>query len=217
MSADQSVTATFATNGTGTAIAAGYEHTCAVVSTGHVECWAATYSAGSQRHHDQLRHAGRNFGHHRGHPVDRRQPPPLRAAVHRPRRLLGLQRIRPAGNGTTTAQTRRSKCRAYRRHPGGRRLVPHLRAAVHRPRRMLGQQQQRSARQRQRHQLRHAGRVSGVTDAAQVTAGYVHTCALLSTGHVDCWGYNGYGELATAPKRNQTRRSKCRASPTPPR
>jgi alpha-tubulin suppressor-like RCC1 family protein len=44
--------------------------------------------------------------------------------------------------------------------------------------------------------------VSGITNGTQVSAGggtggntYEHSCALLSTGAVDCWGYNAYGEL----------------------
>jgi len=37
--------------------------------------------------------------------------------------------------------------------------------------------------------------VQGISNATEVTVGGVHTCALLSTGHVDCWGENGYGEL----------------------
>jgi alpha-tubulin suppressor-like RCC1 family protein len=40
--------------------------------------------------------------------------------------------------------------------------------------------------------------VSGVTDATQVTAGGAFTCAVLSTGHVECWGVNEYGELGDA-------------------
>ena len=37
--------------------------------------------------------------------------------------------------------------------------------------------------------------VSGITTAAQISAGRDFTCALLTVGTVDCWGYNGYGQL----------------------
>lgn len=37
--------------------------------------------------------------------------------------------------------------------------------------------------------------VSGITDPRQITAGDDQTCAVLSDGGVDCWGYNGDGEL----------------------
>ncbi len=37
--------------------------------------------------------------------------------------------------------------------------------------------------------------VANIADAVQITAGYSDTCALLITGHVDCWGANTVGQL----------------------
>ena len=39
------------------------------------------------------------------------------------------------------------------------------------------------------------GAVLGITDATQITAGGDHTCALLQTGTITCWGENIYGQL----------------------
>ncbi|MDI3290533.1 hypothetical protein [Polyangium sp. 15x6] len=37
--------------------------------------------------------------------------------------------------------------------------------------------------------------ISGITDAVAVATGYEHSCALLSSGEVECWGQNYYGQL----------------------
>jgi alpha-tubulin suppressor-like RCC1 family protein len=37
--------------------------------------------------------------------------------------------------------------------------------------------------------------VSGLADAASVSVGGTHTCAVRKTGEVVCWGANGYGQL----------------------
>ena len=42
---------------------------------------------------------------------------------------------------------------------------------------------------------RAAARVAGVENVSAVAAGARHTCALLATGTIRCWGYNGFGQL----------------------
>ena len=44
------------------------------------------------------------------------------------------------------------------------------------------------------HRLRWT-RLQTAATAVSITAGNYHTCALLNTGAVNCWGYNGTGEL----------------------
>ncbi|HEV3267260.1 MAG TPA: hypothetical protein VGZ68_02550, partial [Acidimicrobiales bacterium] len=44
--------------------------------------------------------------------------------------------------------------------------------------------------------------VSGLSGVTQVSDGPDHACAVLSTGHVDCWGGNYYGELGNGTTTN---------------
>jgi alpha-tubulin suppressor-like RCC1 family protein len=37
--------------------------------------------------------------------------------------------------------------------------------------------------------------IAGITNAAQISAGYEHTCARLGDGTVRCWGKNDHGQL----------------------
>jgi len=37
--------------------------------------------------------------------------------------------------------------------------------------------------------------VSGITTAKAISAGFLHTCALLADHSVVCWGNNGDGQL----------------------
>jgi alpha-tubulin suppressor-like RCC1 family protein len=42
--------------------------------------------------------------------------------------------------------------------------------------------------------------VSEITNATAIAAGYGHLCALLSTGHIECWGVGSYGDLGNGAK-----------------
>ncbi|HEV2982234.1 MAG TPA: hypothetical protein VGX51_12440 [Solirubrobacteraceae bacterium] len=47
-------------------------------------------------------------------------------------------------------------------------------------------------------------KVSGISEASQVTAGRDHACARLSTGHIECWGNNQYGQLGDGEAGNES-------------
>ena len=46
--------------------------------------------------------------------------------------------------------------------------------------------------------------VSGIAQATQVAGGRSHSCALLTNGHVECWGANGSGQLGNGEKGSKT-------------
>ena len=60
---------------------------------------------------------------------------------------------------------------------------------------MLGQQRARPTRRWDNHSRSARVDVVGIGNAVSVSAGFSHTCALLSDTSVACWGHNNYGQI----------------------
>lgn len=130
-------------------VTAGYEHTCALTIMGGVKCWGSNY----------ILQLGDGSNRDRTTPVD----------------VIGLSsgvKAVSAGNDHTCALTIMGgvKCWGYNYLLNyGTAVVP----AGTRPIDVIGL-------------------TSGVK---AISVGGVHTCALMNTGSVKCWGSNGYGQL----------------------
>ena len=145
-------------------IAAGYEHTCALKTNGEVKCWG--YNGNGQ--------LGNNSTTNSSTPVNVCNGGVLGCSIS----LLGVAAI-AAGYQHTCALTMSGgvKCWGNNAH---------------------GQLGDSTTNQRNTpvdvcaSSTTCSGKLSGVI---AITAGDYHTCALLTTGAVYCWGYNGTGQL----------------------
>ena len=103
----------------------------------------------------RFKHSGVSDGDRHGHCVGLRLRAHLRAAGQRRSPLLGVQRLWPTGDGTTSDSS-----------------IPVS--------------------------------VRGISTAIAITAGEEHTCALLRSGSVQCWGRNDEGELGNGTIRSSS-------------
>jgi alpha-tubulin suppressor-like RCC1 family protein len=58
--------------------------------------------------------------------------------------------------------------------------------------------------------------VKGITGAVAIEMGFFHTCALLNTGKVMCWGYNQYGQIGNGQVNQQVAANPVEVAGLPP-
>ena len=146
---------------TATQVSAGGQHTCAVLSSGQIECWGANNV-------EQLGHGKKN--------------------TDTPVKVKDIKTATQVSAGTeyTCAVLSSGHIQCWGENRSGQ----------------LGNVTSGG-------QTSTPVEVQGITTATQVTAGHDHTCAALSSGHVQCWGENFYGELGNGTRNsNRTLRSK---------
>ncbi|RKH21502.1 RTX toxin [Corallococcus praedator] len=141
-------------------LAAGYEHTCALMNTGKVRCWG-------RNNYGQL---GRGDTQDVG---DDEQVSEQGSDVE----VGGAVKNIVAGGHHTCAllDTGDVRCWGYNGHG------------------QLGYGDTETVGNNEHPSV--AGSVAVGGPVMQLTAGENHTCALLNTGNVRCWGYNGFGQL----------------------
>ncbi|HMJ10481.1 MAG TPA: hypothetical protein VK524_03690, partial [Polyangiaceae bacterium] len=147
-------------------IAAGISHTCALLSTGNVRCWGVNWQA-------QL-----------GYPdvYAQSNPSPGGGEVYDPSAVGDVNIGGPvvqisAGQGHTCALLTTGKVRCWGDNFFGKLGYGHTA--------MIGDDEQPAA----------AGDVNVGGTVWRIFAGPQHTCAVLSTGNLRCWGYNAFGQL----------------------
>jgi hypothetical protein len=140
-------------------IAAGYEHTCTLMDTGKVRCWG-------RNNYGQLGYGNAvNIG-------DNEQP--WKAGDVQ---VGGTVKDIVAGTNHTCALMDTGKVRCWGYNGNGELGYGHTG--------YIGDNEYPST----------AGDVNMGGTVLQLSASQHHTCALLDTGYVRCWGYNGYGQL----------------------
>ncbi|MFL5355919.1 RTX toxin [Archangium sp.] len=140
-------------------LSAGYEHTCALMDTGNVRCWGRN-----------------NFGQlgygHTNNVGDNEQPYSLGDV-----QVGGTVKDIVAGGSHTCALLDTGKVRCWGYNGFGQ--LGYLSGNN------VGDSELPST----------AGNVNVGGNVLQLSAGKFHTCAVLTTGNVRCWGYGGHGQL----------------------
>ena len=142
-----------------TSIAAGDSHTCGILTTGAVHCWGGGY-------YGQL-------GYGTNHNVGDHETPASAGDVP----LGGSAVAIAAGREHTCAVTSTGAVRCWGYGYYGQLGYGNTTT--------IGDDETPAS----------AGNVPLSATAVAITAGWYHTCALLSTGDVRCWGYGYYGQL----------------------